>query len=187
MFIKTHFGKLKQVATMVEATGLGCCHSFYHANYEAGCGFNFCDISGYQFLLTCSSMYWNLKFVIHQSLDQVASVDMKQIMLVKALLVARDTLLEELQKLSKAIGQAIDLIDFTFNMDDMKMFDSIVQANLGIADGEISGEGKPQNDLEVLALYFFAADNSWFYFSFFMVALFTNIFFLFFERKQMAP
>ncbi|EEF34216.1 conserved hypothetical protein [Ricinus communis] len=82
------------------------------------------------------------------TLGSMASVDMKQIMLVKALLVARETLLEELQKFSKAIEQAIDLTDFTSKMDDVEMLDSIMGSNLGTADGEVSGQGKPQNVLE---------------------------------------
>ncbi|XP_043811132.1 uncharacterized protein LOC110610261 isoform X3 [Manihot esculenta] len=83
----------------------------------------------------------------NQSLGQVASVDMKQIMLVKALSVARDTLLEELQKLSKAIDQAIDLTDFS-KTNNEEMFDSILRPNLGTVDGEVSGQGKPKNVLE---------------------------------------
>uniref|UniRef100_A0A6N2MB87 DUF676 domain-containing protein n=1 Tax=Salix viminalis TaxID=40686 RepID=A0A6N2MB87_SALVM len=84
---------------------------------------------------------------ISQALGEVAYLDTKKIMLVKALLVSRDTLLEELQKISKGIGHAIDLSDFISNMDDMRMFDSIMQENLG-ADGEVSGQGKPHNGLE---------------------------------------
>lgn len=79
----------------------------------------------------------------------MASVDMKQIMLVKALSVARDTLLEELQKLSKAIDQAIDLTDFS-KTNNEEMYDSILRPNLGTVDGEVSGQGKPKNVLEVL-------------------------------------
>eukprot|EP00258_Populus_trichocarpa_P022718 XP_024438737.1 protein FAM135B isoform X3 [Populus trichocarpa] len=85
---------------------------------------------------------------ISQALGEVASLDTKKIMLVKALLVSRDALLEELQKISKGIGHAIDLSDFISNMDDMRMFDSIMQENLGTADGEVSGQGKPHNGLE---------------------------------------
>ncbi|XP_034896961.1 uncharacterized protein [Populus alba] len=85
---------------------------------------------------------------ISQALGEVASLDTKKIMLVKALLVSRDTLLEELQKISKGIGHAIDLSDFISNMDDMRMADSIMQGNLGTADGEVSGQGNPHNGLE---------------------------------------
>lgn len=83
----------------------------------------------------------------------MASVDINQIMLVKALLIARDTLIEELQRLSKGIDKSIDLTDFITEMDDSRMFDSVLQANLGAADGEVSAKGKPQNVLEVLALF----------------------------------
>lgn len=92
--------------------------------------------------------------VIGQALGEVASLDTKKIMLVKALLVSRDTLLEELQKISKGIGHVIDLSDFISNMDDMRMVDSIMQGNLGTADGEVSGQGKPHNGLEVLPIIF---------------------------------
>jgi hypothetical protein len=86
------------------------------------------------------------------ALGQVVSVDLKDVMLVKALLTARDILLEELQKLNRAVDQAIDLTDFISKMDDTKLFDSVLRANLGAAD-EVSGQGKPQNGLEVLTLF----------------------------------
>lgn len=79
----------------------------------------------------------------------MAAAGVNDIMLVKSLLSARDILLEELQKLSKAIDQAIDLTDFISKMDDTK-FDSILQENLVAADAKVSGQGKPQNGLEVL-------------------------------------
>ncbi|KAE8125952.1 hypothetical protein FH972_020712 [Carpinus fangiana] len=84
----------------------------------------------------------------NQALGQAASVDLKEVMLVKALLTARDTLLEELLKLSRAIDRPIDLTDFISKMDDMKLFDSVVRANPGAVDGEVSGQGKPQNGFE---------------------------------------
>ncbi|XP_043694472.1 protein FAM135B-like isoform X2 [Telopea speciosissima] len=49
-------------------------------------------------------------------LDQGAYGDSKQISLLKALLIARDILLEELQNLSKAIDQKVDLTDFISKM-----------------------------------------------------------------------
>ncbi|TYI75801.1 hypothetical protein E1A91_D06G032100v1 [Gossypium mustelinum] len=82
-----------------------------------------------------------------QALDQVASTDLKQVMLVKALLNARDTLLAELKKLSDAINHAIDLTEFTSKMNDMKLFDSFLQEPVGV-DAEDSAQGKPQNGLE---------------------------------------
>ncbi|XP_022768567.1 protein FAM135A-like isoform X3 [Durio zibethinus] len=83
-----------------------------------------------------------------QALDQAASTDLKQVMLVKALLDACDTLLAELQKLGNAINQAVDLTEFTSKMNDIKLFDSFLQANQVTADAEVSGQGKLQNGLE---------------------------------------
>ncbi|XP_034219094.1 protein FAM135B-like isoform X2 [Prunus dulcis] len=83
----------------------------------------------------------------NQASAQVAAAGVNDIMLVKSLLSARDILLEELQKLSKAIDQAIDLTDFISKMDDTK-FDSFLQENLVAADANVSGQGKPQNGLE---------------------------------------
>lgn len=74
-------------------------------------------------------------------------------MIVKSLVAARDILLEELQILSKAVDQTIDLTDFVCKMDDLKLFDSTLQANFGPADGEVSRQGKPQNGLEVLTYF----------------------------------
>lgn len=90
--------------------------------------------------------------MIDQALGLVASLDIKKITLVKALLAARNTLLEELQKISKGIEHTIDVSDFASNVDDVSMFDSIVQANLVTADVAVSGHGKPQNGLEVLPI-----------------------------------
>lgn len=63
---------------------------------------------------------------------------------VKGLLGARDILLEEMQRLSKAIDQSIDLSDFVSNMNNVPLSHSAV-------DG--SGQGKEQNSLEVLASF----------------------------------
>ncbi|TYI75795.1 hypothetical protein E1A91_D06G031700v1, partial [Gossypium mustelinum] len=82
-----------------------------------------------------------------QALDQVASTDLKQVMLFKALLNARDTLLAELKKLSDAINHAVDLTEFTSKMNDMKLFDSFLQEPVGV-DSEDSAQGKPRNGLE---------------------------------------
>ncbi|CAN1221172.1 Protein FAM135B [Linum grandiflorum] len=54
-----------------------------------------------------------------------------------------------MHKLSKAINQVVDLSEFRRKMNDIKMLDSVWQANLGTADGEVSGQGKQQNGLEV--------------------------------------
>uniref|UniRef100_A0A2P2MUS2 Protein FAM135B isoform X3 n=1 Tax=Rhizophora mucronata TaxID=61149 RepID=A0A2P2MUS2_RHIMU len=84
----------------------------------------------------------------NQDLNQASSPKVTLVVLVKALIAARDILLEELQKLGKAVDQAIDLIDFILKMDNMNMLDSFLQANLVTTDGEVSRQGKPQNFLE---------------------------------------
>ncbi|PPE01246.1 hypothetical protein GOBAR_DD01740 [Gossypium barbadense] len=86
-------------------------------------------------------------YAVDQALDQVASTDLKQVMLVKALLNAHDTLLAELQKLCDATNHAIDLTKFISKMNDMKLFDSFLQEPVG-ADAEDSAQGKPGNGLE---------------------------------------
>ncbi|OMP06367.1 hypothetical protein CCACVL1_01604 [Corchorus capsularis] len=83
-----------------------------------------------------------------QELDQTASTVVKQVSIVKALLDARDTLLLELQKLGNAINKAVDLTEFTSKMNDTELFDFFLQANQVTADGDVSGQGKPQNGLE---------------------------------------
>ncbi|KAL0385010.1 UNVERIFIED_CONTAM: protein FAM [Sesamum radiatum] len=70
----------------------------------------------------------------------------KQVMLVKALSSARDILLEELQKLSKAINQPIDINDITSN----ELFGSIPRSDRERADAKVPGQvsNNPQNVLE---------------------------------------
>lgn len=87
--------------------------------------------------------------MIEQALNQAGSSDLKQVMLVKALLDARETLIVELQKLGSAINRTVDLTEFTSIMNDTKLFDSFLQANQVTADNEVSGQGKPQNGPEV--------------------------------------
>ncbi|XAR60341.1 hypothetical protein NMG60_11033668 [Bertholletia excelsa] len=58
----------------------------------------------------------------------------KQAMLVKALLTARDILLEEMQKLSKAVDQNIDLTDFSSKVDDSRLFGSSQHGDTTHAD-----------------------------------------------------
>lgn len=53
----------------------------------------------------------------------------KEVLLVKSLLTARDILLEEAQKLGKAIDQTIDFTDFISQLDDTKLFGSLSQAD----------------------------------------------------------
>lgn len=84
----------------------------------------------------------------NQATGQVASADAKCVMLVKSLLAARDILLEELQRLSKAIDLPLDLTDFISEMDDIKFPDSALQGNVSPPDGKVSGQGKQQNGFE---------------------------------------
>ncbi|KAK6153349.1 hypothetical protein DH2020_012988 [Rehmannia glutinosa] len=60
----------------------------------------------------------------------------KQVMLVKALSSARDILVEELQKLSKAINQPIDVNDITSN----ELFGFTPRPDQDIADAEVPGQ-----------------------------------------------
>ena len=73
---------------------------------------------------------------------QIASADKKLVSFVKSLLEARDTLLQEMQRLSKAVGQTIDLSEFVSTMDNTLLPESV--------EDEGSGQGKQQNNLEVL-------------------------------------
>ncbi|KAF3492892.1 hypothetical protein DY000_02057980 [Brassica cretica] len=72
---------------------------------------------------------------------QIAPAD-KLVSFVKALLGARDTLLEEMQKLSKATDQTIDLSEFVSTMDKTLLSDSTEKT---------VDEGKQQNNLELHA------------------------------------
>ncbi|KAL7199346.1 hypothetical protein ACSBR2_021602 [Camellia fascicularis] len=64
----------------------------------------------------------------------------KQAMLVRALLTARDILLEELEKLGKAINQTIDFTDFTSKLDDSSLFGFSLQGGVETARAEVSAE-----------------------------------------------
>ncbi|XP_065851598.1 uncharacterized protein [Euphorbia lathyris] len=69
---------------------------------------------------------------IDRSKQALGSLDFggkNKIMLVKSLIVARDTLLEGLQRISKSIDQVIDLTDFISKMNDMRISDSIMNAD----------------------------------------------------------
>lgn len=81
----------------------------------------------------------------------MASADTKPVLLVKALLDSHNTLLEDLQKLSVAINQAIDMSEFISGMDAIKLSHPILQVNLGTTSGEVLEQGKPQNCFEVIA------------------------------------
>lgn len=88
--------------------------------------------------------------MINQGSGEVASVDLINVMLVRALLTARDILLKELQKLSKAVDQAIEISEFVSKMNNVKLLNFVSQANQFATDVEISAQGKPQNGLKVL-------------------------------------
>ncbi|CAL0305626.1 unnamed protein product [Lupinus luteus] len=85
---------------------------------------------------------------LNHDLGGVASVDVKNVILVKALLTARGILLDELQRISKAVDQAIDISDFLLKMNSTKLLNSLLQANQFATDVEVSGEGQPQTGLE---------------------------------------
>jgi hypothetical protein len=91
--------------------------------------------------------------VTDQSFRGVASQDVKDIVLVRALLTSRDLLLEELHKINKAVNEAIDTSDFVSNMNNADLLNFVVKANGFAVDGEGLGQGKPQNGLEVFALF----------------------------------
>ncbi|CAI0401591.1 unnamed protein product [Linum tenue] len=91
-------------------------------------------------IFSCPELDW-----FQQELDPV---DLREVELVKAFLLARDVLMEEIHKLSKAINKVVDLTEFKRKMNDIKMLDSVWQASLGTSDGEYSGQGKRQNGLE---------------------------------------
>ncbi|KAJ4849570.1 hypothetical protein Tsubulata_019817 [Turnera subulata] len=82
----------------------------------------------------------------NQAFGKVTFVALKQSTILKALVVARDTLIEELQKLGKGIHREIDLTSFYTNMHHITVLDPTLLENLA-ADGKGS-HGKPQYDLE---------------------------------------
>ncbi|KAL1194369.1 hypothetical protein V5N11_017837 [Cardamine amara subsp. amara] len=88
-----------------------------------------------------------------KALDLLASADKRLMSFVKALLGARETLLEEMQRLSKAIDQSIDLSDFVSNMNNVPLSNSTVDS---------SRQGKEQNSLEQkLNITFDLASDDW--------------------------
>ncbi|KAJ0237629.1 putative serine esterase family protein [Hirschfeldia incana] len=94
-----------------------------------------------------------------KALAQIASADKKLVSFVKSLLEARDTLLEEMQRLSKAVGQTIDLSEFVSTMDNTLLPES---ASTGKSvEDEISGQGKQQNNLEKLNNPFDLESDEW--------------------------
>ncbi|KAK4770497.1 hypothetical protein SAY87_031029 [Trapa incisa] len=82
-----------------------------------------------------------------QALDQLASIDKKHAAVLRALVAARDILLEELRNLSKAIDQDVEFSDIDLEIGELKLSD--LQANLCATDNEEFGPGKPQNYVEL--------------------------------------
>uniref|UniRef100_A0A1J3IMM7 DUF676 domain-containing protein n=1 Tax=Noccaea caerulescens TaxID=107243 RepID=A0A1J3IMM7_NOCCA len=91
---------------------------------------------------------------------QIASADKKLVSFVKALLAARDTLLEEMKTLSKAVSQTIDLSEFVSNMDNDLLSDSAPMGK-SVEVEEGSGQGKQQNSLEKLNSPFDLTSDDW--------------------------
>ncbi|WCJ24939.1 Protein FAM135B [Euphorbia peplus] len=84
-----------------------------------------------------------------QALRSLGFGGKNKIMLVKSLLVARDTLLEELQRISKSIDQVIDLTDFKSKMNDLGIPDSIMNADPSrYFEVGVDEQVKLQNDFE---------------------------------------
>ncbi|CAH8306129.1 unnamed protein product [Eruca vesicaria subsp. sativa] len=84
-----------------------------------------------------------------KALGLLASADKKMVSFVKALLGARDILLEEMKRLSEAIGKSIDMSDFVSDMNNVP----------GVTG---SGQGKEQNSpLEKLHITFDVANDDW--------------------------
>ncbi|KAG7596488.1 Alpha/Beta hydrolase fold [Arabidopsis suecica] len=94
-----------------------------------------------------------------KAFTQIASADKKLVSFVKALLGARDTLLEEMQRLSKAVGQTVDLSEFVSSMDNALLSDSASTGKSVEVEG--SGQGKLQNNLEKLNGPFDLASDDW--------------------------
>ncbi|KAG5045386.1 hypothetical protein JHK86_014792 [Glycine max] len=86
---------------------------------------------------------------LNQGFGGVTSLDMKNVLLVKALLTSRDILLEELQKTSKAINESLDISEFVSIMSNTKLLNFVLRANQFAINVEVVGQGKPQNGLKV--------------------------------------
>ncbi|KAL0748203.1 hypothetical protein Bca101_030205 [Brassica carinata] len=88
-----------------------------------------------------------------KALGLLASADKKMVSFVKALLGARDILLEEMTRLGEAIGKSIDLSDFVSDMNNVPLSQSAVPG---------SGQGKEQNSpLEKLQITFDLTSDDW--------------------------
>ncbi|KAL1214200.1 hypothetical protein V5N11_034733 [Cardamine amara subsp. amara] len=94
---------------------------------------------------------------LKKAVAQIASADKKLVSFVKALLGARDTLLEEMQRLSKAVGQTVDLSEFVSSMDKALLSDSASTGKSVEVEG--TGQGKQQNNLELNGPFDIASDD----------------------------
>lgn len=79
-------------------------------------------------------------------------------MLVKGLLSARNILLEEMERISKAINESIDLTDFISQLDDTKLFGSSLVPHLSSrnSDTSVCDSIESRDDIEVHALLHFS-------------------------------
>lgn len=75
-----------------------------------------------------------------QLTNQGVGIDQKKVATVKALLAARDFLLDELRKLSDAIDQKVDLTELTSELKQSR-FSSVLQPYLGIAEDILEKPG----------------------------------------------
>lgn len=73
---------------------------------------------------------------------------MKNVTLLKALLTAREILLQELQKLCKAVDQTIEISEFLSKLNNEKILNYVAHANQFATVVGISAQGNPQNGLE---------------------------------------
>ncbi|XP_027354668.1 protein FAM135B [Abrus precatorius] len=85
---------------------------------------------------------------LDQGIGGVVTLDKKNVMLIKALLTARDILLEELQKISIAVGEALDMSEIVAIMSNINSLNSVLQVNHFAIDVEVIGQDRPQNDVE---------------------------------------
>uniref|UniRef100_A0A7N0RGB8 DUF676 domain-containing protein n=1 Tax=Kalanchoe fedtschenkoi TaxID=63787 RepID=A0A7N0RGB8_KALFE len=84
----------------------------------------------------------------YQAKSQVASVESSLIALMKTLLSAREVLLKELHRLSKAVGVEIDFTDYEKLFDDSTFLQSNFHKELEIMKSETSRLGNPQYKAE---------------------------------------
>jgi len=100
--------------------------------------------------------------VFDQAVGLVSSFDERQLSVLRALLASRDLLVEELQNLSKAIDQPIDLTDVTAKVDDKTLID--LRAELGIEVDKVLGPDRLQNGIEVCTPFNAKNESGFFHF-----------------------